>query len=396
MRKFQEGFFLAVNCGSSSIKMALFGWEGHQLRKKRDGHLKNLFRDPLIEINGKKVPSDGVIKSSYPSGIQAIFEAFKKEGADFSQLKGIGHRVVHGGEKYTQSVFITSSVRQDIELLSELAPLHNPPSLKGIECTIGLFPNLPQIAVFDTAFHAQLPSKAAYYPIPWNLTQKHRIKRYGFHGIAHAFSYAKYKESFGKEGRVMHLANGCSLTAIEKGMSVDTSMGFTPLDGLMMGTRSGELDPAIVSFLCEKENKSAQEIVDLLNTQSGLLGVSQKTADMQEIVKKAAFDPQIKLALDLFVYRIQKKIGSFIAALQGVDAHIFSGGIGENGWEIRKDVIDVYAWCSIFLDAEKNRSCVHLSPGEIRLISRSHSKIEVYVVGSDENAFIIKELVNLL
>jgi len=307
---------------------------------------------------------------------------------EIHSLQGICHRIVHGGEKYVKATVITPAVEKDLAKLSELAPLHNPPALEGIAAAQALFPQVMQVGVFDTAFHAHLPPKAAFYPIPWELSQKYRIKRYGFHGIAHAFSWKKYVELSGNpKSKVItvHLGSGCSLAAIEAAVSVDTTMGFTPLDGVMMATRSGELDPAIVAFLCEKEKKSPDEVIRLLNHQSGLLGIAGSSS-MQDLLKKT--DSQAKLAIEMFLFHIQKKIGAFIAVLEGVDALIFSGGIGENNPELRQKLVKTFGWYGLSISDEKNRSCKGLSPGSIESINDTNS---LYVVGSDENALIAEE-----
>lgn len=387
---------LVINCGTSSVKMTLFHKEGRHPKRLIEGEIKKLSDSkPALEINGQSHPLATPL--SYEKGIETLVQYFQKEGFDASQLKGVGHRVVHGGEKYVQATVITPAVEKELQALSELAPLHNPPTLKGIACSRKLFPHVPQVAVFDTAFHAHLPAKAAFYPIPWQLSQKYKIKRYGFHGIAHAFSWKQYEKAYGPTSRVItvHLGSGCSIAAIRGGVSVDTTMGFTPLDGLMMATRSGELDPAIVSFLADKERKSADEMISLLNHQSGLLGVSEKTADMQEIQKLAPNDAQANLALEMFIFRIQKMIGAYIAVLEGVDAIIFSGGIGENGWQIRQKLAEALKWYSVVLDEEKNQECTQVLAGSIHCISQANSKVRLCVVGSDENLFIAEEMVKL-
>lgn len=394
-----EMSFLVVNCGTSSVKMTLFRCDGQHPKRLIEGHLQHLFSPcPILEINGKSIAA--TIHSSYITAIEMMIEHFKQAGCTTSSLKAVGHRVVHGGENYIQSTIITPNIEKDLQALSDLAPLHNPPAISGIACTQQFFPRVPQIAVFDTAFHSTLPPKAAFYPIPWELSQKYKIKRYGFHGIAHAVSWKKYAESYGNQGKdrviTVHLGSGCSLAAIRSGVSVDTTMGFTPLDGLMMATRSGELDPAVVSFLCNKEGKPPDEIINLLNHRSGLLGVSCKTADMQTILAQAPDDSQIKLALDMFIYHIQKKIGAFMAVLEGVDAIIFSGGIGENGWEIRQKIAEALSWYSVAIDEKKNQLCTRVNPGEIHCISQPDSKVTLCVVGCDENLFIAEEMTRVL
>lgn len=388
--------FLIINCGTSSIKMTLFSEKNQRVI---EGCVKNLFSSSsILEMNQKKVT---ISAQSYGMALEMLLEHFKQAGFITGSLMGIGHRVVHGGEDYIMSTLITPKVERDLGSLSDLAPLHNPPAISGIEFCRQFFPGVPQVAVFDTAFHANIPQKAAFYPIPWEFSEKYKIKRYGFHGIAHAFSWKKYvqnrKNSHGKDRVIIaHLGSGCSMTAIQSGQSIDTTMGFTPLDGLMMATRSGELDPSIIPFLCKKEKKSSDEIISILNHQSGLLGVSGKTANMQEILLCASNDLQSKLALEMFIYHIQKKIGAFIAVLGGVDAIIFSGGIGENSWKIRQRVAEAFSWYSISIDEAKNQSCTHLKLGEIQRIDQGSSSASLYVVGCDENSLIFEETSKVL
>lgn len=368
---------LVINCGTSSIKMTLFN------KKKRviDGQLKNLISS----------------KDSYAAGIKKILKEFNEKGFSTDHIETIGHRVVHGGEKYTHSVKITQKVEKDLDDLAELAPLHNRLAITAINFCKKEFPKAEQMAVFDTAFFSSLPPKAAFYAIPWSFSKKYKIKRYGFHGIAHEFSSKMYERKYGK-GKIItvHLGSGCSLAAIKNGLPVDTSMGFTPLDGVMMATRSGELDPAIVSFLSQKLKKSPSRIIDILNSQSGLLGVSGTSSQMTKLINNQSF--QSKLAVDMFVYQVVKKIGSYIAVLNGIDALVFSGGIGENSREIRKQIADSLSWCHVSIDNKKNESCFQSSPvkpGEIKKISIDQSKIAIFVVGTDENAFISNEMENL-
>jgi acetate kinase len=388
--------FLVINCGTSSVKMTLFAEDKEPLV---EGDLKNLFSpSSVLEVNQKRVT---LSPHSYSMAIEMLIDYFEEAGFVASSLIGVGHRVVHGGEKYTRPTLITPEVERDLQALSDLAPLHNPPAMSGIECSRRFFPQTPQVAVFDTAFHANLPQKAAFYPIPWELSQKYKIKRYGFHGIAHAFSWKKYVQTYKQDSEkkrviTVHLGSGCSLAAIHSGLSLDTTMGFTPLDGLMMATRSGELDPSIVAFLCRREGRSPDEVIHILNHQSGVLGVSGKTGNMEQILLQASTDPRAKLALEMFIYHIQKKIGAFLAILEGVDGIIFSGGIGEKSWEIRKMIVEALAWYSIFIDEQKNRLCIQLNPGEIRSINHPESKVSLNVVGCDENLFIVEEMIRVL
>lgn len=388
--------FLVINCGTASVKITLFDIDEESPKRVVDGHLNNLFSPhPILEIGEKSISLTPI--SSYREAIKMIISNFEKEGFSFSSLQAVGHRIVHGGEKYIQTTLITPAVVEELEELSQLAPLHNPPALEGIKCSQQLFPHTPQIAVFDTAFHATLPPKAAFYPIPWDLSQKYRIKRYGFHGIAHAFSWDRYINTFGKEKEhpkviTVHLGGGCSLAAIDDGTSIDTSMGFTPLDGVMMATRCGELDPSIVAFLCKKEEKNPEEMITILNQKSGLLGISGKTGNINEILKNSSSDSQAQLALEIFTYSILKKIGSYLTVLGGIDALIFSGGVGEHVSEIRSRLVRSLSWFPILIDEKKNEACTHLKFGEIECIHQPSSKAALCVVGTDENLFIAKEM----
>lgn len=386
---------LVINCGTSSMKMTLFSQSGRPLI---EGSLREIFSSaPTLEINGER--SGAAPLPSYTAALETLVQTFERVGLDRKAVRGIGHRVVHGGRRYVQSTLITQEVERGLAKLSELAPLHNPPALHCISKAKELFPDRSQVAVFDTAFHASLPPHAASYPIPYELAQKHGIKRYGFHGIAHHFSWQSYLARFAKpQAKVvtLHLGSGASLAAIDSGVSLDTTMGFTPLDGLMMATRSGELDPAIVSYLSVKEGKTAEEIVSLLNEESGLLGVSKKSADMRELEQLAPTDGQAQLAIDMFVYRVIKHLGGYIALLGGLDALIFSGGIGERSFSIRSHIVRAFGWMGLKIDEEKNHLLKVPDPGSLTQIHHPGSIAQVVVVGSDENRYIQSELSRLL
>jgi acetate kinase len=271
-----------------------------------------------------------------------------------NEISGIGHRVVHGGEEFKTSTLITTKVIASIEKYSELAPLHNPPSLLGIKACLEILKGIPQVAVFDTSFHQTMPQAAYLYGLPYKYYEKYGIRKYGFHGTSHRWVAEEAARELGKPPKQLklitcHLGNGCSMTAVDKGRSIDTSMGFTPLEGLLMGTRSGDLDPAVVFYLMEKENLSTHRISDILNKESGLLGISGVSNDMRDLLKKARGQGsgarRAKLALDMFIYRIEKYIGAYQAAMKGLDAIIFTAGIGEhNPWlvnRIKKDLKNV-------------------------------------------------------
>jgi acetate kinase len=333
---------LVINCGSSSAKYQLF-----DIKKYRS------LTKGLIE----RIGQNGYCKNHYDAIGQIVKELTDEKTGVISskdQINGIGHRVVHGGEEFKSSTLITDKVIASIEKYSELAPLHNPPSLLGIKACLDILKGIPQVAVFDTSFHQTMPEKAFLYGLPYKYYEKYAIRRYGFHGTSHrwvALDAAKHLKRPLKSLKIItcHLGNGCSMTAVDKGKSVDTSMGFTPLEGLMMGTRSGDLDPAIVFYLMKKENLSPGQISDILNKESGLLGISGVSNDMRDLLKisrgRGPDAKKAKLALEMFIYRIEKYIGAYQAAMKGLDVVVFTAGIGEhNPWlvnRVNKDLKDV-------------------------------------------------------
>lgn len=397
----QEKQILVINCGTSSVKISLFSSKASKaLVRLWEGHLKGVFSStPSLEvgIESKKIHSQGPC-NSYREAIFLLVECLQADHFSLSSVYRVGHRVVHGGKQFTKSTLLTDAVLKELKTISSLAPLHNPASLEGIVAAKELFSDkLPQIAVFDTAFHAHFPPHIGLYPIPLELAEQHQIKRYGFHGISHQYLWEEYAKAYPekkKTGKVitLHLGSGCSLAAIRGGQSVDTTMGFTPLDGLMMSTRSGGIDPAIVAFLSEKEKKSAAEIIDILNHQSGLLGISGKTGNMQLLLSMIESDERAQLALDMFLHNLLKAVGSFVAILGGIDAFIFSGGIGENSSFVRSRLLKALSWMDIFLDETKNEQCVGLNFGEIRMISTEASSVKAFVVVTDENKAIAEEV----
>jgi len=331
---------LVINCGSSSAKYELFDVAKHRSLAKG-----------LIE----RIGQPGYCENHYEA-IALIVDALtnKRTGAirSKSEIDGIGHRVVHGGEEFKASTLITDKVIRSIEKYSELAPLHNPPSLSGIRACFDILKDIPQVAVFDTSFHQTMPEKAFLYGLPYKYYEKYGIRKYGFHGTSHRWVA---KAAAGELNRPLkslkiitcHLGNGCSMAAVDRGESIDTTMGFTPLEGLLMGTRSGDLDPAVVFYLMEKENLSPQNISDILNKKSGILGISGVSNDMRDLLKaskskNAKASTRAKLAIEIFIYRIEKYIGAYQAAMKGLDAVVFTAGIGEhNPWlvgRIKKDL----------------------------------------------------------
>jgi acetate kinase len=302
---------------------------------------------------------------------------------------------VHGGERFTHSTRIDDAVRRELEDLIELAPLHNPHNLRGIAAArAALGPGVPQVAIFDTAFHHSLPDVAYLYPIPYQLYRRHRVRRYGFHGTSHRYVAYRYRQLTGRTREAtkiitLHLGNGASACAIDGGASVDTSMGFTPLEGLMMGTRSGDIDPAILDFVSAKEGLTLHELDSMLNKQSGLLGLSGLTADMRELLAEEAEhdDRRARLAVDMFCYRVRKYLGAYLAAMNGADAIVFAGGIGENSAEVRARICVGLDWLGITLDPAKNAAIT----GTEGRIDGDGSRLELWVIPTDEELLIARD-----
>ncbi len=391
---------LVLNSGSSSIKFQLFNMQNEEVLAKgsvtRIGGADALLKYKSEQGNVKKE----IDISTHSEGLQVIKEFLIGENGvieDVDEIDAIGHRVVHGGEQYGEPVIIDDKVEEKIEQLSELAPLHNPHNHKGIiECK-KIIPDTPQVAVFDTGFHQTIPASAYLYALPYKYYQKYGIRRYGFHGTSHQFVAQKAADFIGKpieELKIItcHLGNGASIAAVKNGKSVDTSMGLTPLEGLVMGTRSGDIDPSIVTFLMERENMTTKEIEDVLNTESGLLGVSGITNDFREINQAASEGHErARQALELFYYRIQKYIGSYQVAMEGLDAIVFTGGIGENEGDARKGILQKLTFMGIKIDEEANQV-----KGEEKEISTVDSAIKCLAIPTDEELVIARESQKLL
>ncbi|GJL62939.1 MAG: acetate kinase [Nitrospirales bacterium] len=333
--------------------------------------------------------------------------SLEKSGAmtsDINLIEGVGHRVVHGGHRFFESTVIDDEVLREIERLNDLAPLHNPPSLAGMYgARKFLGDSIPMVAVFDTMFHQTIPRHAKTYAIPYKLAERHHIIRYGFHGIAHASlanSYAIHTGNSLNDQRLitMQLGNGCSITAIAYGKSTDTSMGFTPSEGLMMGTRSGDLDPSIISYLVRKEQVPVIGVQNWLDEHSGLLGISGETNDMRRLLQAANHeqDERAQLAIDMFCYRIRKYLGAYLAVLGGSEAIVFGGGIGEGSPEIRAQICEGMEWCGLRLHKERNKTAVGLQPGTASEISSDDSRIAAFVIGTDEKSWIASETARCL
>ena len=407
---------LVVNCGSSSLKFSVHDMAcSGQNEKPWDGH--TLLRGKIAEIGGESpcvlIDDQGLTCtlsreiSDIGSAIQWMCDILQDRQQPYGyweDMEAVGHRVVHGGEAFTQAVRIDDDVLRQIDQLNDLAPLHNPFGVAGIRMLQQVLgQGMPMVAVFDTAFHAKLPEHARSYALPLELAKKTGIRRYGFHGIAHASlarGYSRFTEQSLQHSRLitLQLGNGCSMAAIYQGQSVETSMGLTPLEGLVMGTRSGNVDPAVVFHLMKHHAMNVEEVEELLNEQSGLLGVSGRSSDMQVLLKAVneEHDTRAQLAIDLFCYRILQYLGAYLAVLHGADAIVFGGGIGEHSSDIRAQVCAGMEWCGLQIDSVRNEQTINLRPGEAAKISGDESSIAVYVVATDEETLIAQETFSCL
>ena len=394
---------LVLNCGSSSVKYKLLdmesneelgsggvekiGMKGSFLKHKRKDGQKVMLKGEILEHQTAVEYILGVLTSQKHGAVESLEE-----------INAVGHRVVHGGEKFNSSVLITDDVIQKIVECIDIAPLHNPPNLAGINAINELLPNVPQVAVFDTAFHQTMPEYAYMYGIPYSLYTKYGIRRYGFHGTSHRYVSQRacdflrldYKKT---KMITAHIGNGASVTAIENGKSVDTSMGFTPIEGLMMGTRSGDVDLGVVTFLMEKEMIGSASVSTLFNKHSGVLGISGLSSDMRDIENAIANgNERAKLALEMYEYRIKKYIGSYIAALNGVDVIVFTGGVGENQTGTRQKVCESLSFMGIKIDKELNAA----SRGKEVLLSTPDSTVKVVVIPTDEEFMIASDTLEIV
>ena len=388
---------LVLNCGSSSIKYKLFEMADHSVLAQ-GGVEKIGLPDSFLQVklpNGEKV----VIEKEMPEhtvGIQLILDTLVDEKIgcikDLKEIEAVGHRVVHGGEKFNQSVVITPEVKEMIVKCAELAPLHNPANLKGIDAIEKTLPGVPQVAVFDTAFHQTMPDYAYMYALPYELYEKYAIRRYGFHGTSHRYVSARVCEFLGvnaaeKKVVTAHIGNGGSCAAVLNGKSVDTSMGLTPVEGLVMGTRAGDLDLGAATYIMDKEGLTTAEFNNLVNKKSGLLGVSGVTSDARDIdAAIKAGNHRANLAREMFIYRVKKYVGAYAAAMNGVDILVFTGGIGENDAFIRAEIVKGLSFLGVTLDEEAN-NC----RGVERVISTPDSKLTVCVIPTDEELMIASD-----
>ncbi len=393
---------LVLNCGSSTLKFQLIetSESGATERKLARGIVDRIGGPASyhFDTNGNGVDEKALVVANHDEAARLVIDWLRsKPGLD--SIDAVGHRVVHGGERFTASVLIDDNVIATLEALCEIAPLHNPGAVLGIRAAQKILgAAIPMVAAFDTSFHHTIPQQAATYAIPYELSLKHKIRRYGFHGLAHQYDIARYAELCAKlpaqvNAITLHLGNGCSATAIRNGQSIDTSMGFTPLEGLVMGTRSGDLDPALVTLLARKEQVDAAAVESWLNTRSGLLGLSGISNDMRELTAAYRTDPRARLAVDVFCYRARKYLGAYLAVLGGVaQAVIFSGGIGENAPLVRKSILDRMEWCGLSLDDTANDRII----GCDGKISTARSKLDVFVIHTDEEAVIARETARLI
>lgn len=393
---------LVINCGSSSLKYQLI-----------DSDTKEALAIGLCERIGldvgylKHTPAgqDKVVieakMDNHEIAVSMVLEALtnKEHGviADLSEIQAVGHRVVHGGEKFAKSTIITDEVIKAIEECNDLAPLHNPANLIGIRACQSLMKDVPMVAVFDTAFHQTMPEKAYLYALPLDYYDKYKIRKYGFHGTSHSYVSSRMADFAGLDINnskiiVCHLGNGASISAVHNGKSIDTSMGFTPLSGLVMGTRSGDIDPSIIEFIAKKENKTIDAIMHLLNKESGIHGLSEVSSDFRDINQAMNNgNEKARIAFEVFVYRVVKYIGGFVASMNGVDAIAFTAGVGENDPKVRRDVCEYLGYLGIKIDEEANQV-----RGEETMISTSDSKVKVAVIPTNEELTIAKETVALL
>lgn len=393
---------LVINCGSSSLKYQVIDMEnenvlakglverigipGSVLKHEATGKEKVTIED---EMQDHKIALEHVIKAILNPAHGAI--------KDISEITAVGHRVVHGGEKFSASVKIDEGVKKAVEECIELAPLHNPPNLIGINACEEILPGVPMVGVFDTAFHQTMPKSSYLYGLPYEYYEKYKMRKYGFHGTSHKYVSQRTAELLGKNPEdiniiTCHLGNGASVTAIEKGKSVDTSMGLTPLQGLIMGTRCGDIDPAIVTFLMEKENLSISQINDVMNKKSGVLGISGVSSDFRDIEQAAADNNErAKVALETYYKTVKKYIGSYMAEMGSLDAIIFTAGLGENSSEARAEICRDMQALGIEVDSERNNV-----RGKEQIISSDASKIKVLVIPTNEELMIARETLEVL
>ncbi len=395
---------LVINAGSSSLKYQLINMDSHQVMAKGLCERIGIGDSKLnhTPAGGEKVVIQKDMKD-HADAIGMVLDALTDANhgviQNMDEISAVGHRVVHGGEKFNKSVVINDEIKKAVEDCIPLAPLHNPANIIGIEACEKAMPGVPQVGVFDTAFHQTMPKEAYMYGIPYEMYEKHKIRRYGFHGTSHKYVSQQTALMLNKPAEELkvitfHLGNGSSITAVDGGKSIDTSMGFTPLAGVVMGTRSGDIDPAIVKFIADAENMTLDEVDNVLNKKSGVDGISQVSSDFRDLAQASKDgNDKAKLALDLFVYSVRKFLGQYVVAMGGVDAVVFTAGIGENTPDIRKAILENTEFLGIEVDDAKNAQAVGGAQMEI---SKDGSKVKVLVIPTNEELMIAKETQELL
>ncbi|CUX41964.1 acetate/propionate family kinase [Clostridium sp. C105KSO13] len=387
---------LVINCGSSSLKFQLINSESEKVLAKGICERIGIDGSLTYQAAGKEKVKTKKDMPSHTEAIQYVIEALTNPETgvikSLKEIGAVGHRVVHGGEKFASSVVITEEVKKAVEECNDLAPLHNPANLVGINACEKLMPGTPMVAVFDTAFHQTMPEKAYMYGLPYEYYEKYKVRRYGFHGTSHSFVSKRAAELVGKpydetKTIVCHLGNGASVCAVKNGKSIDTSMGLTPLEGLVMGTRSGDIDPAILEFIAKKENLDIDGLMNMLNKESGVQGISGLSSDFRDLTDASlAGNQRAKIALDVFSYRVAKYIGSYVAAMNGVDVIAFTAGIGENDDLVRAAVCSYLEYLGIEFDEDANNT-----RGQEVELSKPGSKVRVFIIPTNEELAIARE-----
>lgn len=392
---------LVINAGSSSIKYQLLDMKNEEVLAK--GLLEKIgLKDSVLthKANGGKLVVNQEVKD-HAEGMELVLNALtdSKHGVikSLAEIDAFGHRVLHGGEKYKTPALVTEEVCEDIVKLTPLGPLHMPANLLGIKACQKVMPNTPNVALFDTAFHSTMPDYAYMYALPYAWYKEHAVRKYGFHGMSHQFIASEVERLEGRKDLKIincHIGNGASVCAIKDGKCLDTSMGLTPLEGLIMGTRCGDCDPAVVEFMCRNTGKSVEEINQILNKKSGLLGVSEISSDMRDVEDAAAKgDEKARLALEMYYYRVRQYIGSYSATLGGVDVIVFTAGCGENGAMMREKIMENFEYLGVEFDKEANDN---FTRGEITLISKPTSKVKIYVIPTNEELVIARETAKIV
>lgn len=392
---------LVINCGSSSLKYQLIDSETESVLAKglceRIGIDGALTHQPAGKDKIKSTPAMPDHKTAIGIVIDQLTDKENGVVESLDEIGAVGHRIVHGGEKFTKSCLITDEVIKEVEECSVFAPLHNPAGLIGVRACQELMPGLPMVAVFDTAFHQTMPKHAYICPVPYELYEKYGVRKYGFHGTSHKYVSYKVAETMGKDIKNLkiitcHLGNGCSLAAVKNGKSVDTSMGFTPLAGVMMGTRSGSIDPSVISFLIEQHGYTIEQIDELLNKKSGILGISGVSSDFRDVLEAAESENErAKLALEIFYYKVRTQIAAYAGAMGGVDVIVFTAGIGENSSITRREILKGLEFFGFTINTEKNEL-----RGKIQEISNEDSRVKVYVVPTNEELMIARDTAKLV